>query len=156
MRTTGDVRVLYELRPMVTDPMPLAQLACKYRVLKPSQDRKAYERAVGEIDPLTNVGPESSTTIAGTINWAPTSIKLSNGMIMVKRSAAGAVPHLLFSGALDRYSNTLLFSPWRELESIHVDQEDIETAAQRKIRLELFPLSVFQIYRDQSDGDESN
>ena len=156
MRTTGDIRVLYELRPMVTDPMPLAQLACEYRVLKPSQDRKAYERAVGEIDPTTNVGPDSSTTITGALNWAPISIKLSNGMIMVKRSGNGAVPNLLYSGALNRYSNTLLFNPWRELESIRVDQEDVETAAQREIRLELFPWSVFKICRDEIDGDEDD
>ena len=39
MRTTGDIRVLYELRPMVTDPMPLAQLACEYRILKQSCER---------------------------------------------------------------------------------------------------------------------
>ena len=142
------------MRPMATDPMPLAQLACEYRILKPNQDKKAYDRTLGEIDPTTNVGPDSSTTIAGDLNWAPTSMKMRDGKILVKRSDAGAVPLLLYSGALNRYSNTLLFSPWRELESIHVDHEDIETAAQRLARLELFPLSVFQICRDQSDGDE--
>ena len=154
MRTSGDIRVLYELRPLVTDSMPLGQLACEYRILKPSRDEKAYDRAVGEIDPTTNVGPDSSTTIAGALNRAPTSMKLGNGKIMVKRSGAGAVPHLLYSGALNRYSNTLLFSPWRELESIRVDQEDIETAAQRQIRLKLFPQGVFQICQDEVDGDE--
>ena len=156
MRTTGDIRVLYELRPMVTDPMPLAQLACEYRILKPNRDKQAYDRALGEIDSTTNVGPDSSTTIAGTLHRAPTSMKLRNGKIMVKRSGAFAVPYLLHSGALNKYSNTLLFNPWRELESIQVDQEDIETAAQRQIRLELFPMSVFPVCKDQIDGDEDD
>ena len=156
MRTTGDIRVLHELRPMATDTMPLAQLACEYRVLKPSQDKKAYARALGEIDPITNMGPDSSAIIAGALNWAPTSMKLRNGMIMVKRSGGSAVPHLLYSGALNRYSNTLLFNPWRELESIRVEQEDIETAVQRQIRLKLFPWSSFQTCRDERGGGEED
>ena len=158
MRTTGDIRILYEFRPLVTDPMPLAQFACEYRILMPSQEthyKQAYDRTVGEIDPTTNVGPDSSGTIAGPVNRAaPTSMKLGNGKIMVKRSrGAVTAPHLLYSGALSKYSNTLLFGSWRELESLSVDQEDVETDAQRQIRLKLFPLSVFKICKDESDGD---
>ena len=158
MRTTGDIRILYELRPMVADPMSLAQLATEYRILEPSRETHrplVYAKTVGEIDPETRVGPDSSGFIAGSLyRAAPKSMKLTNGKIMIRRSCgANAVPHLLYSGAVNRYSNTLLFNPWRELESIRVDQEDIETAAQRQIRLELFPRSVFQICKDESDGE---
>ena len=159
MRTNGDVRVLYELRPMVmkTKPLCFAQFATDFRILKPALETHrplAYEKTVGEIDPATGVGPDSSESIAGSFTEAaPRSLKLANGKIMVKRCSK-AVPHLLYSGALNKYSSTLLFSPWKELESIRVDQEDIETAAQRQTRLELFPKSVFPVCNTESDGDE--
>ena len=160
MRTTGDIRVLYEARPDApnVDPMCLGQLASQYRILKPSRQdhsKQAYDKTLGEIDPVTNVGPASSECIAGhPERAAPHSMRLKNGKIMVKRSrGACAVPHLLFSGAVNKYSNTLLWSPWRELESICVEQEDVETPKQKETRLSLFPLSKFQLCQDISDGD---
>ena len=160
MRTSGDIRVLYEERPdgPKTDPMSLGQLASQYRVLVPSQQdhhQEAYDKTLGEIDPVTNVGPDSSDCIAGQPERkAPHSMRLKNGKIMVKRRRGGdAVPHLLFSGAVNKYSNILLWSAWRERESIRVDQEEIETATQREIRLKLFPLSVFPVCKDDSDDD---
>ena len=104
---------------------------------------------------MTKVGTDSSECIAGyPERAAPHSMRLKNGKIMVKRSrGAHAVPHLLFSGAVNRYSNTLLWSPWRELESIRVDQEDDETPTQKETRLSLFPLSKFQFCKENSDGD---
>ena len=130
-------------------------------LLNPSEEshyKEAYDKIVGEIDSLTGLGPDSPEYIAGTSNMAaPSSMKLSNDKIIVKRSIrADAVPHLLHSGAVNRYSNTLLWCPWRELESITcVEQEEIETATQRQTRLELFPLSVFQICQDEKDGEEN-
>ena len=160
MRTTGDIRVLYEARPDApnVDPMCLGQLASQYRILMPSQQahsQQAYDKTLGEIDPVSKVGPASSACIAGHPEGAaPHSMRLKNGKIMVKRSrGAHAVPHLLFSGAVNKYSNTLLWCPWRELESIRVDQDDDETPAQKEIRLTLFPLSKFQFCKDNSDED---
>ena len=148
MRTTGDIRVLYEMRPASMEAMTLAQFATQYMILKPSREthrRLSYENTVAEIDPATKVGPESSDMIAGFPNRAaPLSMKLRNEKIMVKRSRGeNAVPLLLYSGALSRYANRLLFSPWRELESLDVDREEIETATERQARLELFPMGVF-------------
>ena len=122
------------------------------------QFKKAYERILGDIDPLTNVGPDSSDQIAGGSHTAaPQSLKLRNGKVMVKRSrGADAVPRLLYSGALSRYSNTLLFTPWRQLESIQVDQDNIETVEQRRTKLELFPLGVFKICLEEPDGDSDD
>ena len=103
------------------------------------------KKTVADIDPVTRVGPDSSDLIAGPSNRAaPLSMKLRNEKIMVKRSRGeNAVPLLLYSGALNRYANRLLFSPWRELESLDVDREDIESARERQARLELFPMGVF-------------
>ena len=105
IRTQGDVRIKYELRPESLDVMSLAQFATEYR--------------------------------------------------MVRRTrGANAVPLLLFSGAVNRYSSRLLFQPWRELEAIRVDQQDLETATQRQTRLQLFPMSVFPICNDTIDDEE--
>ena len=46
--------------------MSLAQLATEYRILKPSREthfKRAYDKTVGEIDPTTGVGPDSSEMI---------------------------------------------------------------------------------------------
>ena len=112
-------------------------------------------KTVAEIDPATRVGPDSSDMIAGPSNGvAPLSMKLRNEKIMVKRSRGeNAVPHLLYSGALNRYANRLLFSPWRELESLDVDREDFETATERQARLELFPMGVFADLHEDIDID---
>ena len=159
MRTTGDIRVLYEMRPAAMETMTLAQFATQYVELKrrtglcETQRRLAYENTVAEIDPVTRVGPDSLDLIAGPSNRpAPLSMKLRNEKIMVKRSRGeNAVPLLLYSGAVNKYANRLLFSPWRELESLDVDREEIETATERQARLELFPMSVFAHLQEDID-----
>ena len=156
MRTTGDIRVLYEMRPAAMEAMTLAQFATQYTIIMPSREthrRLPFEKTVAEIDPVTKVGPESSDFIAGPSNRAaPLSMKLRNEKVMVKRSRGeNAVPLFLYSGALNRYANRLLFSPWRELESLDVDREDIETATERQARLELFPMSVFAHLQEDID-----
>ena len=161
LRTTGDIRVLYEMRPVAMEVMTLAQFAIQYRVLEPSREthrRLSYENTVAEIDPATKVGPDSSELIAGTPHRAaPVAMRLSNEKIMVKRThGENAVPLFLYSEALNRYANRLLFSPWRELESLDVDREDIETATERQARLELFPTGVFLICPEDTDVDDSD
>ena len=75
---------------------------------------------------------------------------------MVKRIRGDAVPDLRFSGAVNRYSNILLFTPWRELESIRVHQEEpVETDTQRRRRLALFPLSKFETCKDDYEEEEA-
>ena len=115
-----------------------------------------FEKTVAEIDPVTRVGPDSSDLIAGPSNRAaPLSMKLRNEKVMVKRSRGeNAVPLFLYSGALNRYANRLLFSPWRELESLDVDREDIETATERQAKLELFPMGVFGICPKDTEIDD--
>ena len=156
MRTSGDIRVLYEARPAAVEPMPLGMFACKYRILKPSHEShapKAYQKVLDEINPVTKVGPDSEDSIPGTSDrTAPRSMMLQDGNVMVKRSkGAEAVPRLLPNEALSKYSSILLWSPWRELESIRVNQEEVETVQQRQTRLDLFPLSVFNVCHDNND-----
>ena len=158
MRTTGDMRTLYEMRPLSMEAMTLAQFATQYTVLMPNRETHrtlSYEKTVAEIDPATKVGPDSSDSIAGSSNRAaPLSFRLENDKIMVKRSRGeDAVPRLLYSGALNKYANRLLFCPWRELESLTVNREDTETDTERDTRLEIFPMGVFQDCQDESDGD---
>ena len=159
-RTTGDVRVAYEGRPDAANSMCLLQFASQYRVIKQNREKQkqeAYEKTVGEIDPNSNVGPGSSDSIAGDYNSvAPTSMRLRDGRIMVKRQGTNAVPRLLYSGAVNKYTNMLLFEPWRELEAIRCAQGDLETGQQRQRRLELFPLSDFKICQDIHEEEEDS
>ena len=158
MRITSDIRVLYEMRPPAMEAMTLVEFATRYIVLKPSREthrRLSYENTVAEIDHATRVGPDSLDMIAGSPNTAaPVSMKLKNEKIMVKRSRGeNAVPLLLHSGGLNRYANRLLFSPWRELETLDVDREEIETDTEQAVRLELFPMGVFGQCQEESDVD---
>ena len=158
-RTSGDVRVQYEGRPDATESMCLLQFASQYRVIKQNREKKreeAYERTVGEIDPLSNVGPDSPDFIAGDHNrMAPSSMRLRNGKIMVKREGVNAVLHLLYSGAVNRYANMLLLEPWRELEAIWCVQGELESGRQRQRRLDVFPMSEFKECKDD-DEDEGD
>ena len=73
----------------------LIQFASQYRVKKQNREKQreeAYEKTVGEIDPISNVGPDSPDFIAGDHNrMAPTSMRLRNGKIMVKRDGVNDV-----------------------------------------------------------------
>ena len=157
IRADNDLRVLYERRPDGVEMMCLAQFATQYRPLKKGQQsKKFYDRTVAEVDPDTGLGPESSKEIAGEPGKpAPRSMKLKNSKYMVKRSMGDAVPDLRFSAAVNKYSNILLFTPWRELECIQVHEEEpVETDAQRRRRLALFPLSKFDICREDENEEE--
>ena len=158
IRAENDIRVLYEGRPEGVGMMCLAQLASQYRLLKKGQQsRQFYDRILAEIDPDTGLGQESIDNIAGHPGMpAPKSIKLKNSKIMVKRSRGDAVLDLRYSAALNKYSNLLLFTPWRELEGIRVHQDEpaVETAMQRIRRLALFPLSKFKTCREEFYDEE--
>ena len=160
IRANSDIRVLYEGRPEGVDMMCLAQFAAQYRpLIEGQQSKKVYDRIVAEVDPDTGLGLDSMDDIAGSDPRiaAPKAMKLkSSSKIMVKRIRGDAVPDLRFSGAVNRYSNILLFTPWRELESIRVHQEEpVETDTQRRRRLALFPLSKFETCKDDYEEEEA-
>lgn len=142
VRSDSDVRKLYEVRPARMKRMPLGQLACDYRLLHPSDH--GFEEAKNSIDDETGIGPDSFDLVAGTIgNLAPKAMMLQNGKIMKKRTEGKAVPLLLFAGRLGRHGNQLMWSAWEYLEDLTGQQDEVETVEQKRIRLQVFPLSVF-------------
>ena len=134
--------------------MRLGQLACEYRLLR--QSDHGFESARNRINEETNLGPNSSDLVAGTINtFAPKAMRLANDKIMKRRIEDKAVPHLLFSGLMSRHGSELMWSPWQNLEEITGDQDEKETAEQRRTRLQIFPLSRFSYTEEDSDEDEN-
>ena len=151
VRTSTDVRTLYEKRPARMEGMVLAEFACDYILLHPS--KKGYEKATSSIDEDTQVGPASGHVVAGTVNLAaPVAMKLSDGKIMRRRQDRKAVPHLLFSGSISKHGTQIMFSPWRQLEDVDGSQEEEETEDQRTVRLKIFPCSVIPHDGEESDG----
>ena len=152
--TDRDVRKLYEGRPEGMQEMRLGQLVSEYRLLRPSDI--GFENAKNSIDDDSNMGPNSSDMVAGTINtFAPKAMRLANDKIMKRRIEDKAVPHLLFSGIMSRHGSELMWSPWRNLEEITGDQDEKETAEQRRTRLQIFPFSRFS-YTEEDSGEDEN
>ena len=152
VRTDGDVRKLYEGRPEGMRTMSLGQFACEYRLLRPSDI--GFENAKNSIDEETNLGPNSSDLVAGTINtFAPKAMRLANDKIMKRRMEDKTVPHLLFSGMMSRHGSQLMWTPWQNLEDITGQQDELETVEQQRTRLQIFPLSNFQ-HIEESDEDD--
>ena len=153
VRTDGDVRKLYEGRPEGMRAMSLGQFACEYRLMKPSVN--GFENAKNSIDEETNLGPNSSDLVAGTINtFAPKAMRLANDKIMKRRMEDKTVPHLLFSGMMSKHGSQLMWTPWQNLEDITGQQDELETAEQQRTRLQIFPLSNFQ-HIEESDEDDN-
>ena len=153
VRTDGDVRKLYEGRPEGMRTMSLGQFACEYRLLRPSDI--GFENAKNSIDEETNLGPNSSDLVAGTINtFAPKAMRLANDKIMKRRMEDKTVPHLLFSGMMSRHGSQLMWTPWQNLEDITGQQDELETVEQQRTRLQIFPLSNFQ-HIEESDEDDN-
>ena len=75
-------------------------------------------------------------------------------MLMKRRIEGKAVPHLLFSGMMSRHGSELLWTPWQNLEEVTGDQDEKETADQRRTRLQIFPLSKFSFIEEDSDEEE--
>ena len=154
VRTNTDVRVLYEKRPARMSGMSLLQFACEYIVLHPS--RKGFEKATSSIDEDSQVGADSESLVAGTDIAAPETMMLADGKVMKRRQDGRAVPLLLHSGTVSRHGNQVLLSPWRRLEEVTGDQEEEETADQKKRRLEIFPFSLIPFDDDDEDEHASN
>ena len=153
VRTDNDLRKLYEGRPEGMQGMRLGQFACEYRLLRSSDH--GFEKVKNSIDDKTNIGPSSSDLVAGTNNtYAPKAMRLANDKIMKKREEKKAVPHLLFSGMMSKHGSQLMWSPWQNLEDVTGQQDEVETAEQKKIRLQIFPLSNFPHIDEESDDND--
>ena len=150
---TADIRTHYENRPERMKRMCLGQLACEYRVLKPSGH--GYEKAKNSINEDTGVGPNSDVLVAGTSDvFAPMTMMLKNEKIMTRRQEAMAAPNLLYSGCTSKHGNQLMWSHWEKLESLTGGQDVEETEGQKSVRQHIFPLSVFPILQDESEEDD--
>ena len=153
VRTGGDLRILFEGRPSCMSRMPLGQLATQYRLLKPSGH--GYEKAKNSINEDTSIGPECDNLVAGTIDTAaPETMMLKNGKLMKKRQDVNAVPDLLYSGCSSKHGNQLMWTNWRQLEEVTGEQDEEETENQRRVRLEIFPMSVFPVVKEDSVDDD--
>ena len=150
VRTDGDIRKLYEMRPAPMEQMTLGQFASEYRLLYPSDC--GYEAAKSTIDEQTKLGPNSGQLIAGTLNlWAPQSMMLINRGIMKKRDKKAALS-LPDKGKRNKYATMLLWSPWTELEGVNGEQDEDETELQKESRLGVFPKSVFPLNTDEDES----
>ena len=152
VRTVSDIRILYEARPRSMAGMPLGQFSSQYRLLKPSGH--GYEKAKSGINEDTCVGSDSECLVAGTSTAAPETIMLTNGKLMKRRQDVIAVPNLLFSGCISKHGNQLMWSPWQKLEEVTGIQDENETKDQKKVRLEIFPFSVFPIAEEENTHSE--
>ena len=96
------------------------------------------------IDANSDVGGESGEPIVGGGSMAPLFIKLSNNIIMKKRSdGSRLVPVIQPSHTLDDYGEHMMFQPWRSVEELTQAVSEEEKTQQRQNRLALFPLGVF-------------
>ena len=92
---TADIRTHYENRPERMKRMCLGQLACEYRVLKPSGH--GYEKAKNSINEDTGVGPNSDVLVAGTSDvFAPKTMWKSE-KIMIRSMEAMALSTEFFA-----------------------------------------------------------
>ena len=142
VRSDSDMRKLYELRPPLMENMPFGQFASEFRHIKPAHH--TYENAREKIDPVTGLGPPSTRLVAGCNTAAPQCMQLSNQHIMSLRQERKGVLQLLNRGGPGRHGNQLLWSPWRHLEHVSGRQDEVETAAQKRVRLTVFPKSFFE------------
>ena len=76
---------------------------------------------------------------------------LKNGKLMKRREDIDAVPNLFYSGCSSKHMNQLMWGSWSKLEEVTGVQDEHETEDQKKIRLELFPFSVYPI---EAEGNE--
>ena len=132
----GDLRKLYAMRPDALQEMTFAQFVISY--YRKHSDQKAL------LNPQSNIGPESDEPIVGGFSRAPLFMKLTNNIIMKKRTdGSRPVPLLLMSNSVDLYEGRLLFQPWRNLDEVVGEVTEAELLQQKENRLALFPTSVF-------------
>ena len=135
--TNGDLRKLYIKRPPAMELMTFAQFVTSYYRKTPRQ------QAI--IDPQTDIGEDSGELVVGGGDLrAPLSMKLSNTIIMKKRSdPSRQVPLLLQYKAINKYGMRMLFQPWRSFEELVEDHSNEDQRKQQQNRLTLFPMSIF-------------
>ena len=134
--TNGDMRKLYSMRPPKMEDTPFVQFAISYYKLKPG--------AKATVDPHTDVGPDSGEPIIGGEGRMPLYVKLSNKVILKKRTEQPTpVPLLLGSNSLDAYGEKMLFQHWRQLDELSMESTEAEKILQSQVRLALFPTSTF-------------
>ena len=135
--TNGDLRKLYLKRPPRMEPMTFAEFVITYY--------RKTSRQEAVIEPNSGVGEDSSELVVGGGNLrAPKSMKLSNNIIMKRRSnKSKLVPLLLQCNTLDNYGERMLFQPWRSFEELVEGQEEEDKEQQKQNRLKIFPMSIF-------------
>ena len=139
VRTKSDVRTLYEMRPPSMKNMVLGFFASRYRRIQ--QGGHGLEAARDKIDPSTGLGPDSTERGAGDDHlMAPQCMKLTNEVLMIKRSGRDAVLHFLYDGKARKHGNQVLWESWQFLEEIRDQDQDV-TEQQTRTRLEVFPMS---------------
>ena len=132
----GDIRKLYSKRPPAVESMILAQFATRY--YKKRREQKAI------IDPNTDIGQESNEPIVGGQASAPMFLKLSNRIIMKKRSEKSKpIPLLLPLNTINDYGKRLLFQPWRTATELVAESTEEQKVQQKQNQLALFPRSIF-------------
>ena len=130
----GDMRKLYAKRPAALQPMTFAQFVISFYRLRAGQNCV--------LDPQTDIGGESEEQIVGGDSRVPLCLKLSNNIIMKKRTEKiRPVPLLLNS--LDTYGQRMMFQPWRSLDELLVEESEDDVERRRQNRLTLFPMSIF-------------
>ena len=143
--SNGDLRKLYMKRPPLMEMMTFAQFGISYYRLNPRQQ--------ATIDPHTGVGRETMEQIIGGDGKLPTSMRLSNGIIMKKRSSPSKhVPLLLHYKEIDDYGSRLMFQPWRHLEELVLDQSGEDKRKQQLNSLALFPKGIFPRQASDTEG----
>ena len=151
VRTAGDIRILFENLPDCMSRMVLGQLASRYRLLWPSDN--GYEKAKNSINEDTSIGHGTDELVAGTCDIAaPETMMLKNGKLMKRRQGQHAVPDLLFSGCSSKHGNQLMWDHWQRLEDVKGEQDEEETENQKRVRLQIFPFSLFPVVKEDS-GD---
>ena len=135
--TNGDLRKLYAKRPDAMKDMTFAQFVIDY------YRKRACQQA--NTDPVSGIGEESEEPIVGGELGAPMSMKLSNNVVMKKRTEkTRPVPLFLRSNTVDGYAERMLFQPWRNAEELLQPQSEEDKEKQRQNRLELFPMAIFR------------
>ena len=143
VRSDGDVRKLFEVRPPLMGRMPLGQFASEFRLVHPSDH--GYENAKSTIDEGSLLGPATEQKVAGTTDvFLPNCMELLNTGILTRRKEKAAILQL-YEGTCTKYSSHLLWTPWLTLEEVNgADQEALETDQQRTNRLFVFPMSILK------------
>ena len=91
-----------------------------------------------------DIGQESNETIVGGETCAPTSMKLSNKIIMKKRSdRSKPISLLLPLNTLDDYGQCLLFQPWRTAAELIIESTEEGKVKQKPNQLPLFQIRIF-------------